>query len=114
MMGSFSLQEKGHWLQFPERLILLGSFWVWVREGGFTTFPTQPLQSRSTYRICSSSGRPHVFKEDDGEAWGPQDTPGDEEDDLGGDRWGQRHHLLPRLCERDARETVSCPQAVST
>ena len=43
------------------------------------------------------------------EAWGPQDPPGDEEDDLGGDRWGQRHHLLPRLREHDAGEAVGGP-----
>lgn len=38
---------------------------------------------------------------DGGEAWGSQDPPGNEEDDLRGDRRGRPHHLLPRLCEHD-------------
>lgn len=48
------------------------------------------LQARSVLSPLSRSafppGRSNVFKEDDGEAGGPQDPSGDEEDDLGGDR----------------------------
>lgn len=35
---------------------------------------------------------------DSGEAWGPQDPPGNEDY---GDRRGRPRHLLPRLCERE-------------
>lgn len=52
-------------------------------------------------------------EEDDGEAWCSQDPLGDEEDDLRGDWWQQRHHQLQRLCQDDAGEALSCAEIVS-
>lgn len=59
--------------------------------------------------LCRHDG----LEANDGEVGCAKDSPGDEENDLRGDRRLQRHHQLQGLCENDAWQAISCSQTVS-
>lgn len=72
-----------------------------------------PSQSNFNFILSLATHRLDGAEAHDGEAGGPQDPPGAEEDDERGDGRQQQHHQLPGLCEDDAGQTLRRPQAVS-